>query len=645
MKTLNETDPIAEQPKELSVALRRHQLTMLHAMLKSEDECEIKVKGSTGSLCHEDNKAVFSYRTNVSILADSVGAGKTFTVLSLICSQRVPPLREINVSVYGNYSALITPTVPPRRTNLIVVPHNLVDQWSQFAKKTSLKVLTLRERAHMDCFFDIYYTTRFVRENGKITEVCKTKSENDHARDYFIDQKIEYKDAAVFYKISSIKKKVIERILNDYDAIILNVKVYDMFRNLSWGIKWARVIVDEIASIRLPASFSEYAGYYWFITATPSSMNRMCAFIHRMIVDTEGIVIKNHDSYVESMVNVIPPKVFTITTRMSAANGLLIDLVSKKVVEMICAGDIDGAVRELNCGVDTKDGVIKTFCAKLERGKAGALERIRVLEGFTAVDKVDRTDKIDLQKDRVKHFDDKISLIKERLDSIKTEICFICADSFKNPAIMQCCNNIFCLACLIEALSAGNKTCPYCQQMGKYHLITETAPEKKKETAMEIVLPFEDMEKDEAFGIVLKEIEKNVKNPKILIFSKHVNTCEGIYDKLGLSLKKRVLKGTPNAIAKMVDAFNNGDLNVLMYDSVHYGSGLNLQTADYVIVYHRMEIGVETQAIGRTQRFGRTTQLKIIYLVNECEKNRNKSAYNVTNNHIKSPVDIGVITN
>ena len=61
-------------------------------------------------------------------------------------------------------------------------------------------------------------------------------------------------------------------------------------------------------------------------------------------------------------------------------------------------------------------------------------------------------------------------------------------------------------------------------------------------------------------------------------------------------------------------------MNILLLNSTIYCSGLNLENTTDIIIYHRHDINVEEQIIGRAQRLNRTTQLKIHYLVNNSEK-------------------------
>ena len=64
----------------------------------------------------------------------------------------------------------------------------------------------------------------------------------------------------------------------------------------------------------------------------------------------------------------------------------------------------------------------------------------------------------------------------------------------------------------------------------------------------------------------------------------------------------------------------NSNLNVLMINSKSFGSGLNLENTTDIILFHNFEQQIENQVIGRAQRPGRKTQLRVWYLFNENEK-------------------------
>nr|URM62040.1 DEADSNF2 helicase [Mimivirus sp.] len=133
--------------------------------------------------------------------------------------------------------------------------------------------------------------------------------------------------------------------------------------------------------------------------------------------------------------------------------------------------------------------------------------------------------------------------------------------------------------------------------------------------------PFNKMDKADVLEHVLKYISKNDDSPKILIFSDYSQTFEKIIKNISKAdLQYSLLSGVPAHITNVINEFEAGITNVLMLDSQHYGSGLNLQSANYIILYHRMTPELEIQVIGRAQRFGRKTPLKIIYLINDSER-------------------------
>jgi SNF2 family DNA or RNA helicase len=80
------------------------------------------------------------------------------------------------------------------------------------------------------------------------------------------------------------------------------------------------------------------------------------------------------------------------------------------------------------------------------------------------------------------------------------------------------------------------------------------------------------------------------------------------------------LIGSHAVINNIIRKFENGEIKVLMLNASNYGSGLNLQMATDVILYHEMAKELETQVIGRAQRLGRNEPLVVHYLLHENEK-------------------------
>ena len=85
------------------------------------------------------------------------------------------------------------------------------------------------------------------------------------------------------------------------------------------------------------------------------------------------------------------------------------------------------------------------------------------------------------------------------------------------------------------------------------------------------------------------------------------------------NLKYSRISGNMSCINNVLTKFKNGDINVLLLNSRYYGTGMNITEATDIIIYHKMKKELELQVIGRAQRIGRKSQLKIHYLYHSNE--------------------------
>lgn len=109
---------------------------------------------------------------------------------------------------------------------------------------------------------------------------------------------------------------------------------------------------------------------------------------------------------------------------------------------------------------------------------------------------------------------------------------------------------------------------------------------------------------------------------KILIFTSYTESIENITKALDLrKIAYWRLQGTSANINATSKKFNSYQGNaVLIINSSEHCAGLNLQTADWLIYFHKvMDKGIETQIAGRGQRLGRKSTLKIGYLLHHNE--------------------------
>ncbi len=158
----------------------------------------------------------------------------------------------------------------------------------------------------------------------------------------------------------------------NYDVILISATMLDVFYNKFPDIKWSRLIIDEVNTIKLPVYYTIKANFIWYITATPSGIRWIRRnYIRDMIVGINKnlfnkIVIKNDDAYVTNSMALPELNQIIINCDTPTVLRMISDFVSTDIINMLNAGNIKDAIFKLNCNVDTDDNIINVIKNKLE---------------------------------------------------------------------------------------------------------------------------------------------------------------------------------------------------------------------------------------------------------------------------------------
>ena len=643
---LDDTYPTIKQPIGLKVKLRPHQLTIISAMQELEKQASIIIDKPTitsglystvKSKLHDVDEFIdstFVIDTNSAILADKAGSGKTYMMLGLILHTLEPKSHDRFIIGTDHFSIKMMSVKESVAVNLIVVPHNLANQWCQFLDNSKLDYLKLNTAADFDVFFDIdYVTNQVVIPNCPVVlyNVSKRKKIPEKKIKTKAGSKTRAKPGKLLYERRMLNSKKVNKILRSKQVFVLNVNRYRFFQQIFRSTKWARVIIDEMDSANIPAIFNEFGCFNWFLTATPTSIfYKSCRrYVNKIFGYNKNLlqyfIVKNKDEYVDKSVVLPKPCVFMINTMLHKVVSAIHDLIPQDVLNLINAGNMKEAVAKLNCDMDTEENIIKVLTDKVITELHNLKKELKYVKSLIPTDLDAHEKRISKIKTDIGRCKTKLQTVNERIDSIKDDCCFICADAFDTPTILDCCKSVFCLKCVVSALKMGDNKCPYCRHVIKsgkeYHVISgESDKRKKRVEKKNAIKGFNEMDKSDVLEQILSSISKNENSPKILIFSDYTQTFDKITKNISKAkLRYSLLSGVPAHITNVINDYKAGNINILMLDSQHYGSGLNLQDTDYLILYHRMTPELETQVIGRAQRFGRKKILRIIYLVNESE--------------------------
>jgi SNF2 family DNA or RNA helicase len=123
---------------------------------------------------------------------------------------------------------------------------------------------------------------------------------------------------------------------------------------------------------------------------------------------------------------------------------------------------------------------------------------------------------------------------------------------------------------------------------------------------------------------LLKLLTDSTPDQRYLVFSAHEASFKGLRELLSSrGVRCEVLQGSSARVERLRAQFAEGTVRVLCMNARHVGAGVNLESATHVVLYHRMNVELERQVIGRAVRFERAAELRVVHLVHEEE-----TAYN-----------------
>jgi SNF2 family DNA or RNA helicase len=284
--------------------------------------------------------------------------------------------------------------------------------------------------------------------------------------------------------------------------------------------------------------------------------------------------------------------------------------ISPDMVERIHAGDLDGVIQMLGVEMHSITTLHEALTTSLKKEVEQA---IRIYEFKKTLDYSSE----DAKRKSFETCEKKIASLQSRITAIEdrlklTETCPICCGEPTKPALTPCCQNVFCFGCICQSLSRSSN-CPLCRSRinsaKELHVIGD-------ESAAAAEPPVPKKTKNEALCTFLKE------NPtaRVLMFSGYDATFTALHEILNkASISHAVVHGSNAHINKLLKEFETGKYRVLFLNANNMGAGLNICAATHVVLYHRMNMALEYQIIGRAYRLGRTEPLDVVHLLHSDE--------------------------
>jgi hypothetical protein len=580
--------------------LRNHQKTLLYHMIQLENN---SIKPSSR----------FSVSSNIGVVGDVVGAGKSLPTLLLIHNSKTFNSSKDKYYTYNKTCSVSvvdhTNTGPISNriySSILVVPHTLVRQWRTYADNyvPDLQYKVINKKSHLKLY------------------------EDDDSKKQL------YKNIAEFINAP---------------LIIVSSTFFSQFMNVYIGGKsvmnmnYDRIIFDEADTIHIPNCYRPTANFYWFITSSIINLMlplsryyngtyidgiKCTGFIKNVFTELEQnafpfyhlIFFKNKDAYIQSSFELPKPNIKYVTCFTPPAVKVLKGILDDKVIQMLQGDDLKGAMEQVGSMnlIKSTDDIIKISTTMLNKDLQNKQKEFEYKSGLTYATTESKQHALENIQHKINEIRGKIKLIENR---VQNKFCTVCTSDAVIPTITMCCKNVFCLSC-IQSSFEHNPICPFCRAK-----ITKDSIKIQSELSTEekvIDLP-NDIKKVKKLPNKVDTMLKIIKEKpagKFLIVSLYENSLNELAEKLSDNdIITAKLSGNNLVVNKTLTRFKDpsSNLGCILLNALHYGSGLNIPEATDIIIYHKLSKELEVQVIGRAQRFGRVGSLNIHYLQTEGE--------------------------
>ena len=649
---IQSVDPSIQNPEGINIQLKPHQLTALHKMILMEKYGKVYYNVEDPSIHVSDIhsrrnitiKGNFNIKSNVGILGDIVGYGKTLTALGIIAANNITPQQttattattvttangesvqstgqqqnggiteemapqevhqqnggvikgsiyqdnemvySYNSRNYSNFTATCEKidTIDNNRyikSTLIVVPRGPVYvQWENTIKNhTRLKVLSLDSLPTI---------RRYCPASGSSVQVIKAFFEK--------------------YDIVLVKNTALKTLMEHYETpSYINHPI----------VAWSRIMIDEAHDIISKMPIFSFR-FMWLISGTYTSIinraygsrSQMSYAIRDLLTEERLnlILIKGQQAFVKSSFNVPPPIEHSYLCALPSNIAALQPFLNSNIREMINANDIKGAIREMGGTNETEDDILHLVTREIEREINNKTREIQFYndQDIPIDQKEVRISSLNIE---IGKLNEKMKNVRERVSMLADKNCSICYENLKSPILLPC-THVFCGGCLLVWMRNGNN-CPECRApIESRGLVAIVKQEEKTETdTRPVILSKED---------TLLKLLNDKPNGRFLVFSRVDN---GFWRLANLLRNNNIpfseLKGSTSQMMRILERFRNGELRIILLNTYYAGSGIDISCATDLVLFHNMGID-SVQAIGRAQRVGRTQPLHIHTLMYSTE--------------------------
>lgn len=597
MTELTRDNKYIDQPSSIKLALYDHQKTIIAKMLDIETSNKIDI------IDNNNKTGKISIDTNLCILGDITGSGKTVDIISLI-SMKNDILSDNTTTLFKNkfieYKLTILNDIQIK-TNLIITKNSTFKLFENIIQNnTKLSVKSIE--TEKDLIKILYSPYKNILPKYPSYRMGQQESQKD-----------------------IINEIDIEKIRN-CDVLIITKDIARIIHKLCEKIKFNRLIIDEAENIELNENINFNNNFTWLISNKPESIyNKSQGYVKKISKSIRenifnSLIIKNKDEFVKQSIGLKPPLINKIMCRHERQIHALINIIPENVMNLINQNDTEAAIKALGCVVNNEQNLIQSITKKIN----DEIDKYNINLKEYEENNIDTTQ----IKQLIKKLESKINNIKSKIKEINDTTCTICMGDIEKPTLFTCCSAINCFECIATYYNKNEyPKCSICNTLINKDMI------KIIDNNITVLPQKENIELKEKNETII-ELINNKPHGSFIIFSDNSRTFYNIENLLiKNNTRYNIVKGSVEEVNRCIYNFNNDNMNIMLMNTEYIAQGINLEKTTDIIFYHIPNESIEKDIIGKAQRIGRNKNniLTIHYLLHENENKEIKNYYDYNN--------------
>lgn len=529
-----------------------------------------------------DDSEEINIKTNIGILANNSGSGKTRILLALIANNK-------NNCLADNEMRNSTDTSMVFQENVAVSANSVsYNSGDSFAPAVTLLSKKSPEFPENSVF------------TGSSLVICSKLNFNNWSSEI---KKAMSPSFGVYYvdtnKIAEAWPRVYEISRGEHKLVLCSSSFYNKLVKCSTGMVWDRVIIDDPEFMK---SINEdvKTRFTWLVTSTPEKLK--CIRGRSMITRALGNIDNCYD-YFTIKCNDEYSKQFS-DSRLQIQNyivehvreeyiNVLRSHFSPEVRRLVQEKKYEEAVIKMGGSVMSEKCIIDTYTRTTE-AKIAELTREGNVE----------------DKNRLEA---RLQGIKEKISNIKNETCGVCFSELETPIMTKCCNNFVCMECMHESLKY-KACCVYCRTSVTF---SDTVLVSEKILNVEEPGNSENRDlgdkKSECIKLINELLTNNGNVKTVIVASRSIREINLELSKNNIRFSDvascRNANNVKRALCDFRSTFSGTNLLLLgAYDTI---SGIDLSNVDNLIFYDSLPCNTIKQIIGKACSMSRTEKFSV----------------------------------